>query len=418
MRFFSSILISLISIFSYADLKLSEVLYDTPGTDSVEEWVEIFNAGCNAIDLNNYTLSDGQTSFRLSGTLAANSYMVIAKNSYGFANLYGFYPDLSGMSLALGNSGDYVGLYNGSSLVDLVAWEGKVSGWNISARYISLYRHTVSANYSDDEWTQSSVDSPGTGDLMTSCDGSDSGSGVEYDGSYYDDVIDLHGYTLKSALQNLLEADHIRLSYSEVWDALQDTDEDPNNTNNVILLYTGRSADKDDRVGQSGDDQDSWNREHVWPNSMGFSSSGQYGYTDIHHLRPSDVSVNTDRGNKDFDNGGSAHGESAETYTDSNSWEPRDEVKGDVARMTFYMDVRYDGSDGGMDDLYIVDNTSSTPGDSFTGVLCTLYEWHSLDPVDSFEMTRNNRIETWQGTRNPFIDHPEWVSEFYAGQCE
>ena len=421
-RCISIVIMCTLSVLSYADIKLSEVLYDTPGTDSVEEWVEVYNSGCSAVDLSNYSISDGSTSYTLSGTVNANSYFTIAKNSSGFASMYGKSPNLSGMTLLLGNSGDYVALYNGSSLVDLVAWEGNVSGWNITSSYVSLYRTQISSSSTSSDWATSSSDSPGTGVLTNSCSGSgggtNTGTDVVYSGSYYNSVLSLSGSSLKAALQNLLEGDHILLSYSDIWDALQDTDEDPSNTNNVILLYTGRSADKDDRDGQTGFDNDSWNREHVWPKSMGFASTSQYGYTDLHHLRPADKTVNSSRGNKDFDNGGSAQGEAAGTYADTDSWEPRDDVKGDIARMMFYMDVRYDGSDGNMNDLYLVNNTSSETGGSYFGVLCTLYTWHFDDPVDSLEMTRNGRIQTWQGNRNPLIDHPEWVEEFYGSQCD
>ena len=66
----------------------------------------------------------------------------------------------------------------------------------------------------------------------------------------------------------------------------------------------------------------------------------------MHHLRPEDVTVNSTRGNKDFDNGGSAVAEAPGNCTDADSFEPRDAVKGDVARMILYMAVRYEGDDG------------------------------------------------------------------------
>ena len=36
----------------------------------------------------------------------------------------------------------------------------------------------------------------------------------------------------------------------------------------------------------------------------------------------------------------------SDCWTDSDSFEPRDAVKGDVARMLFYMAIRYEGDDG------------------------------------------------------------------------
>lgn len=420
---YSILLLLFISTFSFAELKLSEVLYDTPGVDSSEEWIELFNSGCETINLSHYSIADNAKRFTLSGILQAGDYFVLAKNQRGFQNLYDIAPNMSGMPLSLGNSGDYVELYKNENLIDFVAWEGKVSGWNISASHTSLYRHSASNRSNKNEWRASAFDSPGNGSLKQNCQGSGVGIGVgvgvdpKYNGNYYDSVFTLNGARLKSALQDLLEVDHIKLSYNEVWNALQSTDEDPANTNNVILLYTGRSHDKNDRDGQPGFDNQSWNREHIWPKSIGFPSRSQYGYTDIHHIRPTDKTVNGARDSKDFDDGGRPYSEAPDTYTDNDSWEPRDQVKGDIARMMFYMDVRYDGSDGNMNDLYLVNNTRSTRGDSFFGVLCTLYTWHKEDPVDSFEMRRNNRIQDWQGNRNPFIDHPEWVVEFYGERC-
>ena len=169
----------------------------------------------------------------------------------------------------------------------------------------------------------------------------------------------------------------------------------------VVLMYTGN-------LHNPGVRYPTWNREHTWPKSHGFPSSSQYGYTDAHHLRPTDCDVNSTRGNKDFDNGGSLVNKTTDCYTDSDSFEPRDEVKGDCARMIFYMAVRYEGDDGSMPDLRIV-NSTGTSGATL-GKLSTLLQWHLDDPVDDRERQRNQRIfDNWQHNRNPFIDYPEAV---------
>ena len=92
------------------------------------------------------------------------------------------------------------------------------------------------------------------------------------------------------------------LTYDQVWTALKDTDQDPTNTNNVIEVYSGRSIAKSD----NGGGVDQWNREHVWAKSHGDFGTVNGPGTDVHHLRPEDVTVNSTRGNLDFDNGGSA----------------------------------------------------------------------------------------------------------------
>ncbi|MFD1947810.1 endonuclease [Nocardioides aestuarii] len=232
------------------------------------------------------------------------------------------------------------------------------------------------------------------------------GGGSPYDSTYYAPAIGKTGTALKASLHDIIDG-NATLSYSQVWEALKDTDQDPNNSANVIELYTGRSIPKSSNGGSTGN----WNREHVWAQSRGgFDTSAGPG-TDLHHLRPEDVTVNSTRGNKDFDLGGSSVSGCGGCYTDSNSFEPRNAVKGDVARMLFYMAVRYEGGDG-WNDLEM----SSTVGSSSSmiGDLEVLLAWNDQDPVDAFEMRRNDRIYTaWQGNRNPFIDHPEWADAIW-----
>jgi len=210
------------------------------------------------------------------------------------------------------------------------------------------------------------------------------------------------GADLKSALNNIIKVQE-KLTYDQVWEALKETDEDLNNKDNVILLYTGRSQEKS----TNGGNADDWNREHVWAKSHGDFGTSIGPGTDIHHLRPTDASVNSSRGNIDFDNGGSLHNECTECRYDGDSWEPPSRVKGDIARMLFYMAVRYEGN--GELDLELSDTVNTSPA-PLHGKLTTLLEWHKQDPVDEFEKRRNETIyQNWQKNRNPFIDHPEWA---------
>ncbi|NOZ46475.1 MAG: T9SS type A sorting domain-containing protein, partial [Chlorobi bacterium] len=220
---------------------------------------------------------------------------------------------------------------------------------------------------------------------------------------YYDNAEGLSGDALKSALHNIIK-NHTELSYNALRDyILKASDEDPNNSNNVILLYTGRSQSKS----SFGGDPNEWNREHVWAKSHGGFGNDPPAGTDAHHIRPSDVSVNSDRSSKDFDEGGTQHSEATGCYYTSNTWEPRDAVKGDVARMMFYMSVRYEG-DNSEPDLELV-NAVGTSGPEF-GNLATLLNWNEQDPVDEFESHRNEVIYSYQHNRNPFIDHPEYAA--------
>ncbi|MBF7071909.1 ExeM/NucH family extracellular endonuclease [Glaciecola sp. MH2013] len=237
---------------------------------------------------------------------------------------------------------------------------------------------------------------------------------------------------IKAALSEVISTDITRLSYSEVWTAMTVTDEDPSNRDNVILLYSGRSIPKASNGSGSvaSSDGDNWNREHTWAKSHGFPDQNDEPYTDIHHLRPTDISVNAARGNLDFDESDAPLTEAqitresdpelraailaatAANFVDADSFEPRAEVKGDVARMMLYMDTRYEAG-GSYTDLVLVNRITST-GTPTLGKLCTLLNWHYGDPVSDFELNRNERIYQYQGNRNPFIDNPQLVDEIYS----
>ncbi len=249
---------------------------------------------------------------------------------------------------------------------------------------------------------------------------------------YYSDVLSgdfANAEELKNALSVIIAKDHKQLSYKQVWSTLTYADQDPADDKKVIEIYTGESISKYDNQ-TSGSGAGKWNREHVWAKSHGFPSDSQWGYTDAHHLRPSDPGINTARSNNDFgacsDTGeevlfnGVGTGNYLNKTTDC--WEPRDEVKGDVARMIMYMDTRYQGTDTAttnMPDLIVVDRLTTTAEDSepLIGTLCTLYAWNKLDAVDTYEQNRNNQVYKYQGNRNPFIDRPELVQEVYGAVC-
>jgi endonuclease I len=234
------------------------------------------------------------------------------------------------------------------------------------------------------------------------------GTPGDYDGTYYLPAIGKSGSALRTSLNQIIRT-NTKLTYEQVWDALKLTDQDPNNSNNVILLYSGTSRAKS----LNGGDPDDWNREHVWAKSHGDFGTATGPGTDIHHLRPADVTVNSDRGNKDFDMGGTQSSEAPGNFTDADSWEPRNADKGDVARMIFYMAIRYEGTDG-YPDLEINESTSNGTN-PYIGKLSVLKQWNLQDPPSAFEKRRNQVIyDTYQHNRNPFIDHPEWVTSVWG----
>lgn len=233
---------------------------------------------------------------------------------------------------------------------------------------------------------------------------------------YYQSATGKTGGELKTALYYIIK-DNVVIPYTtktegddyNVWEALKITDEDPNDTNNVLLIYTRRSELKSNTDGGSGGDL--WNREHIWAKSYGLGSpyDDPGAATDIHALRACDGSVNSARGNKFFDVGGSAHSEATSCNFDNDSWEPGDDIKGDIARTIFYMAVRYKGENG-EPNLHLTDDMNDyQSGYAVHGKYSTLLDWNNEDPVDDAERTRNEKVYEIQGNRNPFIDHPEWV---------
>ena len=161
---------------------------------------------------------------------------------------------------------------------------------------------------------------------------------------YYDGASGKSGSTLKSALNDIIDG-HTEFPYTssgtDVWDILKVSDRDPNNSSNVICVYTQYSID----AAQEYNSGAGWSREHVWAKSHGDFGTATGAGTDIHNLKPEDVSVNSTRNNKDFDEGGtlatdnsppSGYDGTLDCYTTSTTWEPPDGVKGDVARIIFY----------------------------------------------------------------------------------
>lgn len=221
--------------------------------------------------------------------------------------------------------------------------------------------------------------------------------------------------SLRLSLHNLID-DHTvipytSLSQTDVWDALKVLFNDANNSDNVILGYSRRSEPKDNSGLTSG-----WIREHLWCNSYGLDSQ-EPAYSDLFNLMPADRDVNSSRGNKYYDISDlldsnyriPGFDEAPLTSRDGDSWEPPDQIKGDVARAAFYMDLRYEGNATNESDLILTDDTTLiTSGSNRFGKLGTLLLWHEQDPVSDEERSRNQAIAAnYQQNRNPFIDFPE-----------
>ena len=206
--------------------------------------------------------------------------------------------------------------------------------------------------------------------------------------TYYDTAEGKSGTQLETALRTIV-SDYKYVSYDDARYILDETDRDPNNPNNIIILYSLTS------VSGVWDEGVTWNREHIWPQS--YLGDDTIMTADLHNLKPANPSENSSRGNKYFDN-----------MTTADSYEPPAEVKGDIARILFYMAVRYEV-------LELVDDGSLINSSSYNmGLLATLLSWHYQDPVDDFERNRNEIIFSYQENRNPFIDYPHFAELIYG----
>lgn len=210
-------------------------------------------------------------------------------------------------------------------------------------------------------------------------------------------------------------------SYNAARDAMfEDID---GKSGQISCVYTGYTISFTDRQDAQGSQAaNDFNTEHIWPQS--FFDSDLPMRSDIHHLYPTRVDVNGARSNFKFDevpdqqtstwyrdnsNQSSIPSENIDEYSEllsGTSFEPREDLKGNVARSIFYFWTIYQ------------DNSSITTDGTdnlafFESMKDVLLTWHQLDPVDSIEVSRSIEIEAVQGNRNPFIHDTTLVRRAY-----
>ena len=199
--------------------------------------------------------------------------------------------------------------------------------------------------------------------------------------------------SLKSSLSTLMTSTH---SYYTTYENLKTytkySDANAGSSSKIVDFYTSATYSGTWDAGKT------WNREHVWCQSLGTFTTKNCG-ADLHHLRPTDPKVNSTRNNLPY---GEITGtyKTATTsagvvggYYTSTRFEPLDNVKGDIARILLYCYVRW-GENNLTDVIQSVD---------------VLLQWCKQDPVDTWEMSRNDVVQNIQGNRNVFIDYPEYA---------
>ncbi|MBQ4813186.1 endonuclease [Pseudoalteromonas luteoviolacea] len=264
--------------------------------------------------------------------------------------------------------------------------------------------------------------------------GNDGGDGGGQDPTgYYASAAGLSGFALKSQLHTIIK-DHNNRGYSALWSFIDQYERDSHfeKDNTVLDRYSEKPNSADtvnftavgDQCGSYRVEGDCYNREHSFPKSW-FGGKVEPMNSDVHHIFASDGFVNAKRNSYPFGEVGSA------SYTSSNGsklgsasginysgtvFEPIDQFKGDVARIYFYMATRYENVVAGWQ------NKSSYGNDVLNGtanvvfepwVVALLKRWHQQDPVDDVERARNQAAYEYQGNRNPYVDHPEFVEKIW-----
>lgn len=227
---------------------------------------------------------------------------------------------------------------------------------------------------------------------------------------YYASLNGLNGEDFKKELQNILKNTHRRLiSYDEARFVLELSDlVEENNILYLDGIYSGH------KIIPYWDGGATWAREHVWPNSrLGIprvqGSSKNQG-SDVHNLRAINPNVNSSRSNRYFSDAVEGH---LNHTVGKDAYYPGDNYKGDVARIIFYMATRYH-------DILTLIDSNIDDGNAYEksgakmGLLSILIQWHEEDSVSLFEINRNNIIYSYQGNRNPYIDHPEYVQQYFV----
>lgn len=219
---------------------------------------------------------------------------------------------------------------------------------------------------------------------------------------YYAPAQGKQGAELLRALHLIVRTGHVDRGYAQARDELFSDIADLDGDDKVEDLFTGESrgpiTDRKNAFDKG------FNTEHTWPQSKGATGIAQ---SDLHHLHPAHARTNEKRGSHPY--GEVVHpewsvGEGAAQATlgvdalGETVFEPRADVKGDIARGLLYFYTRY---------------SQSRPGDftlvNFRHELPTLLRWHNADPVGEAERLRNDAVQQVQGNRNPFVDRPEFV---------
>lgn len=219
---------------------------------------------------------------------------------------------------------------------------------------------------------------------------------------YYQDAFSRVGLDLKRSLARITRRDHRIITYREAYRYTADIHKDLQDSSKLRVFYDYKLVPVSNESIENSAIQ--WNRELIWPKTYGISDS-QTALADLFNIVPADPSQNSERTNKAF----------TDVATEGKfliNVSQHGDIRGDLARILFYMAVRYEGI-GNEPNLELTDE-SLVVEEPYFGSLSLLLRWHNEDGVSLSEKERNENIYRIQGNRNPFVDNPEFVQDIWG----
>lgn len=238
--------------------------------------------------------------------------------------------------------------------------------------------------------------------------------------TYYQPANGKSGQALKTALSAIITKGHTKIGYDGLYNAYKKTDTRPDGKVRDWYSNATNFTHVVDKAGSYRNEGDCYNREHCLPQSW-YKGDGNTDYLvcDIIHVLPTDGYVNNRRSNNPLaetnnptwssKNGYSRVGNCSVSGYSGQIFEPNDEIKGDIARIYFYVVTRYENTAtkwANNATASAVFNGSSAYQPFKQWYFDMLVRWAQNDPVDDLEIARNNAVYEEQGNRNPFVDYP------------
>lgn len=239
-----------------------------------------------------------------------------------------------------------------------------------------------------------------------------------YTGNYtYSTLLSQTGNQLFGSLNKLMgntcKLDDWNLDYGDLRYAYEDVDRDLNRSGYIIGYYDGKQM--------NGSWGSGYNREHTWPQSKGADKNITMGH-DMQSVRPTNTSVNSDRGNTAYGEGSSYYDPDDEISINNSAYKKINlgTYRGDAARVIMYDYLVY-GEAGGYKNKFYNGKAQLISKLGSSGVfesLRIMLKWHMQDPPSLTEMVRNDGAQDYQGNRNPLIDYPELAIQVFLGNSK